>query len=91
MSVSAIWKYPLTSDTLSRTELPRGAKLVHAGQQNAVQTLWFKIDPQAEKELVRFQIFGTGHDFPSVGEHVHTFYEGPFVWHVVLFRISRPA
>lgn len=32
--------------------------------------------------VIRLQVFGTGHEVPPYAEHVGSTQDGPFVWHV---------
>ncbi len=87
-TMTTIYKYPFEIADEFTIDLPRAARILKAECQAGQPTLWAWVDPGMPVEPVRFRLFGTGHpiDFKETGaiEHVETFQQGPFVWH--LFR-----
>jgi len=65
--------------------LPKGARVLKADKQQDTYCLWALVDPDARDQVRHFRWAGTGHDIEEPPEnlrHVHTFIDGPFVWHV---------
>ena len=73
-----VWRFRLGSVA----HMPRGARIVHVGTPEGVLTLWAEVDPDAEKTLRTFEVFGTGQHIPDHCVHLHTWIEGPYVWHL---------
>jgi hypothetical protein len=81
--MQTIYKYPFQVDDEVRIEMPENARVLHVGLQGAQPCLWAMVDPENRPVIHRFRVFGTGHPMPTaVGEHVATFQQGPFVWHM---------
>lgn len=86
----AVWKFPIDVSTVGGTvspeiTMPAGAKIVHVAQQRVgdVVTLWAEVNPDARvRETRYFAIIGTGHPIPDGYEHVGTWLDDPFVWHL---------
>ena len=82
-----IWKYPLNlmagnpvlTVTSSKNAAPR-----MVGMQGDQPTLWMEVEPDAPSDYYHyFYIRGTGHEVPDfLNEHVGSFIQGPYVWHV---------
>lgn len=90
MPSRAIYKYPMfgsVGDTVL-IEMPVGAQIVYADTQDHVPTMWAIVPREGPTEHRLFTVIGTGHELPEgVLHHLGTFYEGPFVWH--LLEIER--
>ena len=88
--MTAIWKYPLTNDSLQNVAMPRGAKIVACMMQGKTLALWAMVDPSAVLETHIISICGTGHEFEvdDIGEYVGTFQDGWYVGHVFDWRAS---
>lgn len=80
-----VWKFPIVDD--ARVEMPEGAKAVHIGFQGRQLTMWAEIDPSAPLTHRSFEIVGTGHDIPDGGQHVYSWIDEPFVWH--LYEVGK--
>lgn len=88
-----IWKYSILMyrEVVGTFFVPTGARLVHVApetmnpgslQEQAV-SLWFEVDPEADKEPRVFELFGTGHDIPEgAGTYSGTVVVPPLVVHV---------
>ena len=77
-----IWKYSLVFPT-GNVAIPAGGKILDLQQQRGVPCLWVLVNPEAEKELRTFTVYGTGHEIPDEGfEYVGTYQEGMLVWHL---------
>lgn len=57
-----IFKYTLRFDEVIELLLPRGATIIHFGNQRETPTIWAIVDTGAEEETRRFRLAGTGHD-----------------------------
>lgn len=78
-----IWKVPLESDGL--ISLPSGAEVLSVQMQGDTPTIWARVDPAAERAVIRLGVYGTGHDLPAdPGRFVGTFQinGGALVFHV---------
>ena len=62
--------------------MPRGARIVHAAEQDRSICLWAEVDEDEKTRVRLFQVFGTGHDIPENAAHRGTVHMTPFVWHV---------
>ena len=79
--MTTIWKYPLTQ--AFSQDISKGARIVHAGKDPRGEScLWAEIDPDADTEMRHFRVIGTGHIVPENAEHVGSYIDGPFMWHV---------
>lgn len=86
--MKTIYKYKLEFEGSTKIKLPYGSKVVHVGLDlSRVARIWVEQHPdkgwpQINYTERKFYIYGTGHDIPGAAEHVGTFKDGPFVWHV---------
>ena len=79
-----IYKYPLQVTDVQMVQMPIGAVILTAQNQNEVVTLWAMVE---DKELIEFRaihIFGTGHPIPEKynGKYIATVQAEGFVWHI---------
>ena len=80
MITRTIYKYPLTRLTTLELYNP---KVVHVGMQGDEAFVWIEQDLGFANTKLTLLIIGTGHQVPEAGvEHVGTFMDGPYVWHV---------
>ena len=86
-----IYKYPFPIRDQVAIEMPEGAKVLRVGLQRVIAAnaaydqpvLWAQVNTAAPTRIYRFLLFGTGHLLPHEElEHVATFDQGPFVWHM---------
>jgi hypothetical protein len=78
-----VHKYPFR--VLDRVVLmmPEGAEVLHVEYQHGRPCLWALVDTERILVTHHFRIFGTGEEVPvSARDHVATFQEGLFVWHL---------
>lgn len=74
-----IYKY-IIQDEVS---IPYGFKIVLVDQQNGTWYVWAEVDPEEPLvEQVKFEVIGTGWDISENFEHLKSYLEGPFVWHI---------
>jgi len=79
-----IYKYMFDVNDIVTFEMPKGATVLHVQCQRGTPCLWALVDLDAPVDRREFRIVGTGHPFPDANkfEHVGTFLNEPFVWHV---------
>lgn len=59
-----IWKYELNPQILFY-DLPRGAKILSAREQNNKICFWAAVDTDQPNEPRKMMVFGTGHVMPA--------------------------
>ncbi len=75
--INVIWKYKLEVDVApwlvkeengmpASIEIPKGAEFLHIEAQNGI-ALWYKVDPNNEKEKKTFKIYPTGKPIDMLG------------------------
>jgi hypothetical protein len=81
-----IWKFGCPPGNTTTRSIPAGARFLSAHVQGGEPTLWFLVDPAAEKEKRRFDVIGTGWDVPENGTYLATVQEDRgvtlLVWHI---------
>lgn len=92
ITVSTIYKYHLLYDRRVKTSPLIDPKVLHVGFDGADDKhayVWVQntIGPEptaAITTVLNFRIIGTGHQFApaDAGQHVGSFVDAPFVWHV---------
>lgn len=85
--LEVIYKYPFTITDHVVVSMPAGATVVHAAapagpRSSSTLTLWARVDPHAPVVDRRFELRGTGQPLGTVGMHIATIQDGPFVWHL---------
>lgn len=76
-----VWKFPLGMGP-NKIDMPIGAKVVDVAMQGGFPHLWVEVQDPEKVERRLFEVFGTGHPIPDEYDHVGTFHDPPFVWHV---------
>lgn len=92
MNVQVVHKYEIAPELWSETSLesavvmPRGAKLLHVGEQNRRLMLWALVDRDAPASRRHVIVIPTGQvvELPKQAEHVGTVanFHGWLVFHV---------
>jgi hypothetical protein len=85
-----IWKYPLTISDFQLITMPTYAEILSVQVQNDIPCIWALVnpDPEAEMEMRRFEIYGTGHtiqfDMGVDRKYIGTFMTNndKLVWHL---------
>lgn len=80
-----IYKYPLVITDVQRINTFLGAKPLSIMVKNENPYLWMTVDPTANKELVRIDMYGTGYELPdNPGCYIGSFmvHNGALVFHV---------
>lgn len=79
-----IYKFPLRVVDCQQANVPAGAIPLHAGlDPSDIPCIWMKVDSKQPLEPFRVYIIGTGNSVPELADqHVGSFTQGPFVWHV---------
>jgi len=83
--MKTIWKYSVGEQTKFTLNLPRGAQVLSVQEQREEAQLWALVDPDEQRELRTFCIFGTGWDIDDAGlAYLGTFqvHGGTFVFHL---------
>ncbi|MBC5835798.1 hypothetical protein G6N05_05310 [Flavobacterium sp. F372] len=55
-----IWKFPLKPIDVNRVQMPVGSQILSAELQDGVICMWALVDPEAEIEIRKFGLIGTG-------------------------------
>lgn len=83
-----IWKFPIEVADVQKILMPVGAKVLTVQEQNSIPCIWALVDPEADREIRFFEMFGTGHPILySAGvsrEYISTFQvrDDSLVFHV---------
>ena len=83
--IKAVWKFPLVPVPLQDISMPQGARILHVDTQHETMNIWAAVDPEAEAEIRKIAIVGTGHEAPLEGwTHLGSamMHGGEFVYHV---------
>jgi len=84
-----IYKFEL-KDELCTIELPKGAKVILAGEKEGQTLVWFEVNRTNENERRVFKVFGTGWPIPMFFKHVYSWIsvDRYHVWHLYELRES---
>lgn len=87
-----IYKYPFQVEDVVTQFMPMGSEILAVQVQGDIPCIWAIVDPEAELEVRRFQLYGTGHTMDiavTQDQHVGTFQllGGRFVGH--LFDVTH--
>lgn len=91
---NTIYKYPLLGTTRQTIQLPRGARILSAGEQNGTFVLWALVNRrETVTQDTEVLIYGTGHDANQLTDD-HKFvdtvrYPNDLVFHV--FALGAPV
>lgn len=78
-----IWKFPIPYQEQFIVATKAGAKPVLIALQDGKPHLWLEVDKRTLNEVhYIYNVVGTGHDIPERGEHVGSWQDGSFVWHL---------
>jgi hypothetical protein len=80
--MKTIHKFPFEVEDEVVITMPRTARVVLVECQNDQPCMWAIVDTREEPAETRFFVTGTGHPAPDAREHLASFQQGPFVWHV---------
>ena len=81
--MKTIFKYKVED----KLQLPLNGKIVHAGLQHGELHIWVEFDKPCDMRLMQykeraFKVFGTSHEIIGSWEHIASYFEIPFVWHL---------
>lgn len=82
-----IWKYEINPNKVI-VEMPKGAEILTIQTQNETPCIWALVNPENEKELRHFEVFGTGQnvycDMGVERKYINTFQldNGSLVFHL---------
>lgn len=82
--MNRIFKYPLgvvAFDT-AEVEMPHGATIIMFNHQERVFTIWAEVDPTMPVTTRYFDILPTGGNVPPGAEHIASFQDIGYVWHL---------
>ena len=89
---AVIYKFPILANLISKpmTQMPL-YKVLHVGYDPGGRPcVWAEVVPSCTSAYDTFvRIVGTGEPVPEGADHIGTYIEGPFVWHVYMERIER--
>jgi len=78
-----IYKYPFGILDRCMVDLPENHEIIHIGlDPNHQPCIWAKVDPVEIDVSTEICVIGTGHDVDDGMEHIGSFVDGQFVWHV---------
>ena len=81
-----IWKFQFEISGDLTISMPANARVLSIQIQNGVPCMWAIVNQSYPCEERNFKVFGTGHPMSAetalLAEHVGTFQDGQFVWHV---------
>ena len=88
-----IYKYKVSLGDLFSHELPIDHKVVMVDKQDGEPYMWIEAKHVVSRKhgnvsMVRYQVFGTGHEIPVYAKHVDSFQDGGFVWHLYVIHTS---
>lgn len=69
-------------------DIASGFRVVHCAHQNGVPTFWAVLNPEEPTTKAAFIVVGTGTRLPDCAEHLGTYQDGDFVWHIFRLPIS---
>jgi len=87
--MKTVYKYHIQITDIQEIDMPFGAELLHAGLDPAgLPCVWAHVDNLNTSESVKIAVTDTGSPMPEGDvEHVGSFVDGSFVWHV--WRINK--
>lgn len=79
-----IHKFPIEIKRGVQTiAMPDGARIIHVGLDPiGTPCLWARVNTAHPMTLVEVILVGTGWEMNAHGEHLGSFVQGGFVWHV---------
>lgn len=80
-----IFKYPVNIVDFIEIEMPKGAEILSFQTQYEQPCIWAIVDPEAETEMRKFRVCGTGHELSAhLGKFIGTTQVsgGRLVWHL---------
>lgn len=81
--MSVIYKYPLVITDNQVIEIPASHDVINVGMQDGQPYIWAIVDLKSQIARQVFHIYGTGHECNQPARnHIGTFFDGPFVWHL---------
>lgn len=82
LKISEAWNH-LTAGNGHEYQLPLGARVVLAEEQNGEPHVWYEFDPREGGTLsVRFLVVPTGHVVTMGWRHLSSYVTPPYVWHI---------
>lgn len=76
-----IFKYAIDHEVT----LPASSQIVHASSTH----IWVSfVEGDTKTRNVKFIVVGTGQYFDDEYKHLHTWFDGPFVWHLLYKEVQ---
>ena len=85
-----VYKYPFNNLVSLEAEVPVGFKVVLAGMEDGHFCVWLEVETDAATEAVKFYVHPTGGVIEAGREHVGSFQQSMFVWHIYKGEAGRP-
>jgi hypothetical protein len=81
--MKTVYKYPIGITRYQVVNTFKDAVPVHVGFDPQGQPcIWMEVDTANPPENFAVNVIGTGHEVPKNTNHIGSFVQGPFVWHV---------
>lgn len=82
-AIKRVWKYRLKLTAKQTIEIPFAAKMLKAGVQDGMITIWALVHPNFAKHQHSFRIAGTGDPVEEPwAKYIDTVFNGDLVWHI---------
>jgi len=79
-----IYKYEIQIADTQQIDIPLDWSVMRVGlDPNNIPCIWADVNPDDENIPTTIYVVGTGHPLPVNAEHLGSFIQGPFVWHVL--------
>ncbi len=79
---NTVYKYEFPIEDSFELLLPHRPIYLMVGLQGNTPCMWCKVNPDVPKKKYQFHVTGTGHPVNAHWEHVGSFQQTPFVWHL---------
>ena len=82
--MKTIYKYPIQITDKQDVGMPECANVIHVGlDPQGTPCIWAEVVTERSLRIYEVFVVGTGNPIPSVAKnHLGSFVQGPFVWHV---------
>lgn len=80
--MTTIWKFPFPILGDFVLQMPADAEILFVDVQDGQPCMWAAVSNIGAQKDRRFCITGTGHPVPDGAQHVASFQQPPFVWHL---------
>ncbi len=85
-----VYKYPINIEDNQTIDMPTTNRVVHVARDgNGRPCIWAEVDDMTDSAPFKVSVRGTGHPLPKDENHIGTFVDMPFVWHVYSPTLCR--